>query len=43
MSRAPLMEVKSSPMSIIQVNHIKSNCAARFSSLIDMSDVNSDP
>lgn len=27
------------PMSIIQVNHIKSNCLARFSSLIDMSDV----
>jgi hypothetical protein len=26
-------------MSIIQVNHIQSNCRARFSSLIDMSDV----
>jgi AIPR protein len=26
-------------MSIIQVNHIQSNCRARFSSLIDMSDI----
>src|ERR1700685_1625817 len=26
-------------MSIIQVNHIKSNCKGRFSSLIDVSDV----
>jgi hypothetical protein len=26
-------------MSIIQVNHIKSNCVARFSSLVDLSDI----
>jgi hypothetical protein len=26
-------------MSIIHVNHIQSNCRARFSGLIDMSDV----
>jgi hypothetical protein len=32
-------EARQSPMSIIQVNHIQSNCRARFSSLIDMSDV----
>lgn len=32
-------QLKDSPMSIIQVNHIASNCKTRFSSLIDMSDV----
>ena len=37
-------EVRSSPMSIIQVNHIQSNCRARFGALIDLSDVtNPDP
>src|SRR5437660_4184874 len=34
-----LAEARHSPMSIIQVNHIQSNCRARFASLIDMSDV----
>jgi hypothetical protein len=32
-------EVKHFPMSIIQVNHIQSNCRTRFASLIDISDI----
>jgi AIPR protein len=39
MTMTPIPEVRQSLMSIIHVNHIQSNCRARFEGLIDLSDV----